>query len=231
MTVGSTAEGSRTLGAWLARPSLSFRGLPLLLWGTLLYIAVSFYAFRDVLGANFESQGLVYREPAPGPYLLAIALTLAVALVMPRRIERVSDFAVLLLFVFAAAPCMLVPHYLAVLPALAALKVTFAVAACLVAAKLLIDAGPTDTTPRLQVSHTSFWLALTAYSLAIYLYMALSGRLSFEYVSLEAVYGVRAEYFGSTRVTSRSATSCRFRAMSSTPPSSRPVCSDDDGCR
>jgi len=143
-------------------------------------------------------QGLKYRTPVAGNYLVALAATVALALLLPRRIRRPSDFILWALFVFAVAPCLLVSQYNPVLSPGDATSFGLVCAACFALIRAIVQAGlPTLSKfrePNRNPRGKYFWPILSILSALDYFVLARTAGLHLQYLSFSDVYDVRSDY-------------------------------------
>ncbi len=178
-----------------AAPRAPHTGLAVTLIGLWAYVAVLYYSYKFVVAPAFAYQGLGYREPDPIGLTAAVLAVSLVALSMPWRIRRPSHFILWVLFIMGAAPAMLIPQYSSVVTAGQANWLSINVAGAFLLIRILASASPKGIAPRLQSSmRPHFWLAITAFSVAVYALMVAYNGLDLRLLSLTDVYDVRTEF-------------------------------------
>lgn len=146
----------------------------------------------------YAYEGLEYRTPLVGNYLVAMAATVALALSLPRRIRRPSDFIMWALFVFAVAPCLLVVQYNPVLSPEDATIFGLICGACFALIRAIVQAGLPNLSKYREPSRNPrgkyFWPVLSILSALNYLTLARTAGLHLQYLSFSDVYSVRSDY-------------------------------------
>ncbi|MBW0101554.1 hypothetical protein [Pseudonocardia sp. KRD291] len=184
----AVGAGTRSVGDLLAGR------LPLAA-ATLAYVGVLHLVYLHAIVPTFTYLRYDYRVPDPFDYTFALALVVGLALVLPSRIARPSQFFAWTLFLVAVAPSIVVPQYASVLDRGEALEV-----ACWVAATYLPVAlfgtrrAVRGMLPGLRLPGTAFWTGFVAVSAAIYAYLIAVVGLRWDLPSLGDVYGVRAQF-------------------------------------
>jgi hypothetical protein len=164
--------------------------------GVLIFATAIYYTYKLKVAPLFAYSGLTYRPPNFMFYLLAILATILVALVLPRRIRRVSDFILWTLFVVGVAPSMLLAQYSKTLRPTDALVMALAIAGTMIMVSLLTRVAPRGRLPvkRLQKG-IDFWAILLVFSGAIYTYLVMTTGMQLRLLSLTEVYKVRADFY------------------------------------
>jgi len=145
---------------------------------------------------QFSYLGYLYNSTDSWDYGVALGLAVAVAMTLPVRISQPSHFIAWLVYVVAALPSMLVPHYGGKIDDSQALRLSVEVAACALLINLWGTRGRAlrGIAPRHTSSPTSFWAFIFVYSALVYAYMTVTIGAHFHMPSLTDVYDVRAEY-------------------------------------
>ena len=161
--------------------------------GVVAYLLLVRYAYEHFLVASFSYLGYGLRDVAWVDYLLTLMFAGALALLLPARIDRPSDFMLWATFLFVSAPTMLAAHVTAFLDPSEALRFTLAVGLCTALATLLVRHGPIfDLTvrahPRVAI------VVLTLISTATFGYLAATTGLSIRLTGLTDVQSLRLQY-------------------------------------
>jgi len=202
-------EARRAAGALLARG-----GLTVLV--TAAYALSLHWVYLHLVTEPFAYAGFTYRAATLQTTLATAGTTCLVALTLPPRPSRVSHVVLLVLFVVAVAPAMLMVAYTGYVRGADAVLATLAVGAGFAVATLgmsLLDgraarvaedarsptgraASPTTspTTRRRLRPGTLAWVVCGVHSALTYGLMAATTGLSLHLVALDDVYDVRAAY-------------------------------------
>ncbi|SFS00304.1 Peptidase family M23 [Agrococcus baldri] len=98
------------------------------------------------------------------------------------------------LYVIAIAPTILISTYVDVLDPMHAVGMSFGFAVAF-SSVVLLAKRTTPARPLVRrISHTSFWLVISGFSLFVYGYLALTAGLSLRFLSIFEVYDVREDY-------------------------------------
>ena len=161
----------------------------------LVYIFVLHTVYQHTIAPQFSYLQYTYRSPDPVHYSVAIALVVALAVILPHRIGRPSQFICWILFVVAVAPSIIVPQYTQVLDSDDAIEVAiWAALSFLPVAIFGSRRALRDSLPRFTVSPSTFWGVVIVLSVFVYAYVIADVGVSFSLPSLSDVYGVRSEY-------------------------------------
>lgn len=161
----------------------------------LAYVAVLHLIYQHSIAPSFSYLRYAYRTPDPGAYAVAIALVVALAVILPRRISQPSHFIAWLLFIAAVAPSIVVPQFADALSTDRALQVAIWVAACfLPVAALGTRRAVRGVLPSRGLRGSVFWPAVAAASALGYGYVLATVGLPTELPSLSDVYAVRDEF-------------------------------------
>jgi hypothetical protein len=161
----------------------------------LVFATALFYTYKLKIAPLYGYAGLTYREPELGHYAIAIALTIVVGIALPRRISRVSDFILWVLFTLAVAPSILLAQYSKTLPVNDATIMGVAVAAATIMVILLTAAMPSGGLPiRRLNSGADFWVLITIFSVSLYTYLVATTGLQLRTLSFSDVYDVRGDF-------------------------------------
>lgn len=172
------------------------RGVAVGLFATALY-----YTYKLKVSPEFSYSGLTYRAPDPASYLTMVGAVLLIAVAMPARLQRVSDFILWTFFVLGVAPSMLIPQYAQTLQPAQSTITGFAVGAAFLFALLLMKVLPARISglrPKRIQNGVNFWFALSVISLTTYAYMMATTGLNLRFLSLSNVYDVRTEFAAAT---------------------------------
>ena len=173
----------------------ALRGAVLTIFGVLVFAAVLYYDYKIQISPDYAYQGLAFRPPDPWGVFLSVALTSVTALSLPRKILRPSHFILWVLFIFAAAPAILISQYLPFVTGSQANMLGLNVSATLVLTRVLASVRPSGIVPKAQSSTgISYWLALGIISLLIYTVLIVFVGLRVRFLSLTDVYSVRADF-------------------------------------
>ncbi|WP_426517602.1 hypothetical protein ACPPVQ_00710 [Diaminobutyricibacter sp. McL0618] len=160
------------------------------------FAVILHWVYSSLLSPNFGYQGFRYTEPDLGVVTLTIIIAIAMALCLPRRIEKASAVVLWILYVVTVAPAVLMAPYTSYLDKSQA--ILLAVTVSLVFAGVALGTRGTNRPLHLSVSPTSFWLIIVVFSLATYALLAVTQGLSLRFVSFLDVYDVRDQYAENT---------------------------------
>lgn len=166
-----------------------------LLWTTLVivvYATVLYYAYKLNVSPRFAYQGLTFRAPHPILYPCMVGLTAGVACILPSHIERVSDFILWLLFIFGAAPSMLLAQYSRTLSVTEATILGLHLAGCMALVRFMTRRHPRPL-PRMRMDGSLFFGLVLALSFLFYTYMIAFVGLHVRTLSFADVYSVRGD--------------------------------------
>jgi hypothetical protein len=162
---------------------------------TIAYLELLHWVYRSAIAPAFSYLRYTYREPDPTYYAVAVAMVVALALVLPRRIVHPSHFVVWVVFIVAVAPSIVVPQYSEVLSEPDAFEVASWVAVSFLPVAVFGTRRLVrDMLPRLTVPPSAFWIAISVVSVFVYAYVIASVGITFDLPSINDVYGVRDEY-------------------------------------
>lgn len=161
----------------------------------LAYVFALQFTYKYQIAPYYSYQGLTYREPGLLPYAISITATVLVALVLPRRVRRVSDFLLWLTFVLGAAPSILLAQYSMTLSVSEATIMGVCIACCMVFATVVVSNVRILRLPVARLnSGIDFWVLIGVAAFAIYVYTIATTGLQVRALSLRDVYGVRDEF-------------------------------------
>ncbi|MEU4567441.1 hypothetical protein [Micromonospora sp. NPDC023956] len=167
-------------------------------WLTLLvlagYVALLHHVYQHDVAPLFEYLNLVYRTPDPWNYALVLGMVTLVALAMPQRIGRPSDFVLWILFVMVVTPSIVVPQYADILSTGASVELAAVVAAVFLLVIFGARIGPSWTLRVRGIHVLDVWAIVVVLSLITYAYMAVTAGLSFRLVGLGDVWEIRSAY-------------------------------------
>lgn len=165
--------------------------VPAVCLSVLVYATVLELAYRYQVSPYFADQGLTYRTPDLAGYALAVFLVAAVALTLPRRCRRASDFLQWMPFVIAGAPSILLAQYMNAVSPAEATRLAVAMAASLMLCRAL-TVGGLSLGPLMPKPSRYVWAAMAVVLGLIYLNtLVLAGVPTL--ISGD-VYAVRAEF-------------------------------------
>lgn len=158
------------------------------------YCVVLHWAYANRVSPLFSYLGYRYRTPTWPLYLVAVCVVLTLAVMMPRRLSRTSDFMLWVLFLLSTAPSILLPAYSDIIAPWKAFTFGMVVGACwvLVLVALRMLPQPRLNTPRLPRGVST--AALVAFSLGVYLLMFRYTGIGLRIVALAEVTQLRLRY-------------------------------------
>lgn len=160
----------------------------------LVLSTVLFLSYQHKVAPIFAYSGLTFRHPDPIYYSVAIVLTTVVAICLPRQIRRASDFLLWMLFVFAAAPSILLPQYMDLMSYVEATELGLAVAGCMVISRIGALGVPNVDKLRPGQRLTRFiWPGIAAVTCVNYAYIVAEVGVPTGWVGLADVYDLRGE--------------------------------------
>ncbi len=161
----------------------------------LLYSTVLLLAYKYKVSPSFSYLGLTYRSPNPLGYAIALLAATLVAIILPRRIVRASDFLQWLMFLIAGAPSILLPQYIDELSVREATNLGLVVSACIVltrvGASIKVSLGRLRPAPNLS---RQAWFVMVGISFGVYGYLFATTGVPTEWVSLADPYDVRSDF-------------------------------------
>jgi hypothetical protein len=163
--------------------------------GTLTLIAALHVSYQFLIAPFYSYAKLTYTSPDPLIYGLLIVLILAMALIMPLRLARPSDFVLWVLYAVMVIPSMMIPYLTRTLATTTQLMMAFVITACF--SGVILAARIPDHAFRARIRTVSprvFWLGIILFSAATYGGLAASGAIKFAIPSLTQVYDVRAQF-------------------------------------
>lgn len=161
----------------------------------LAYSTVLYYSYKDLVSPRYGY--LPFHEPSWGHYWAAFALTVGIALVLPRQIRRASDMAQWLLFLTAQAPMVLLVQYMDRMTPDQGFVFGLEIAACTVLIRAMVAWTPRPPSlrrPNLRNGAPSPWAFLMVGALVVYVLIAGTIGIPTRWVPITDVYDVRAEY-------------------------------------
>ncbi|HXH80912.1 hypothetical protein [Nocardioides sp.] len=166
--------------------------VPAVCVSVLVYATVLQLAYRYQVSPYFAEQGLTYRTPDIARYALALVLVGAVAVALPRRCRRASDFLQWMPFVIAGAPSILLAQYMDAVSPAEATRLALAVFASLMLCRALTVGGLSLGQLRPRPSR-HVWAAMAVVVGLVYLNTLLLAGVPDLLISGD-VYAVRAEF-------------------------------------
>lgn len=162
--------------------------------GAVAYALALHWAYREMIAPTFGYRGSTYRQPVADLYFYATLITAAMALCLPRKIERPSSFVLWVFYIVAGAPSVLLGHYAGNLTPELAMQTSVGVGGAFILTIALTRFLRIRAVPRRRPSSTTFWLLIGGFSLAVYAYLTLTIGLRFQLVSFLNVYDARDDY-------------------------------------
>lgn len=165
-------------------------------------LAVAAYAYTlhwvylNLITDLFTYLGYTYREP----YFYTTAFTFIAAVIsamcLPSRLKKPSDFILWVLFIVAVVPAIFIPTYATYQSDEKAMASGIGFAAAFILATAIARRNPRKPIRPLirPVSSSTFWLVVSAYTLAAYVLIHLTLGLSINFIGLLEVYEQRDEY-------------------------------------
>jgi hypothetical protein len=162
---------------------------------TLAYIAALHYVYEFHIAPIFAYLQYAYRPPDTSHYVVAIALCVGIALVLPRQVTRPSQLVVWVLFVVAVVPSIVVPQIAPALsPDQSMILASWVAGSFLVPAALGTRQTVRGFAPRLRTRRGAFWIGVAAFAVVGDAYLLATAGSDLQLPSLDDVYGVRAEF-------------------------------------
>lgn len=174
------------------RPAFGAKIRLLVALGT--YAAVLHFAYEVRIAPVFGYLGSRYREPSLLNYVFVLILVGVLGLMMPKKLQKPSDFIVWLLFIMTAIPSMLVPQYADIISQDESLRLAGVVAASFGLVTVLAAKGPSNLLPRIRVPSQLVWLLVAVISVGVYGYMYITTGLSLSIGDIIDVRATRFEY-------------------------------------
>lgn len=162
--------------------------------GALAYAGTLHWVFTTKVSPLFGYLGYTSREPVWQFYLVTLLMAILVALALPSRISRTSDFMLWLLFLMVIAPSMFVAQYSRIVSPGVGLTTSLAIGAAALLTIAIARSVRFRALPRINLSPTSFWLLIGAFSAVVYGYLTLTVGLQIRLVGILDVYDLRDEY-------------------------------------
>lgn len=158
------------------------------------YATVLYYSYKLKIAPLFAYSGLRFRPPTAIGHGAAVLLVAVVAACLPQRFRRPSDFSLWVFFVVAAAPAILLPQYMDTLEPTEATRLGFFVAAAVLVMRIVSLAPRIGAWGGVLLSPRLVWSGLLGFALTSYAALAATSGLSFRWISLTRVYGVREDF-------------------------------------
>lgn len=168
---------------------------PVVVAAVLAYVAVLHHAYVNDIAPYFTYLQFGYRSPDPFGYAVAIALVVAIALLLPRRVSRPSHVIVWALFLIAVLPSLVVPQYAPALSKPAALELALWVGGCFLAVVVLGTRGLLrGVVPLAPLRSRTWWRLVAVLFVVLNGYVLLAIGVNFDLPSFNDVYDVRGEF-------------------------------------
>ncbi|MBG0562458.1 hypothetical protein [Actinoplanes aureus] len=158
------------------------------------YAVILHWVYAVKVAPTFAYLGYSYRTPDAHFYTLALLLFVTVAVALPPRIRRPSDFVLWLLFILAAGPSILVPQYAGVISPGMGTAASLGFGAGFLTTTILTRRLRLHVMPHGRSSGTTLWVLIGTVSVAFYVFLAITVGLHVRLVGLLSVYDLRSEY-------------------------------------
>jgi hypothetical protein len=156
-------------------------------------VAVMHYVYAAVVAPEFSYLRYEYRSPDPLYYAIAVAMVVVLALVMPRRIERPSQWITWVIFVITVVPSVIIPQIAPVLSPVDSIELAGWITGGFgLVAILGTRRGLRQFLPIRPLSQRSFWRLFLGLWAVMNAYLLLTVGVYWSLPSLDDVYGVRA---------------------------------------
>lgn len=159
------------------------------------YVAVLHFAYVTYVAPEYAYLQYGYRPPDPLGYGVAVALVVALAVLLPRRLTHPSHFIVWVLFVITVVPSLVVPQWAPALSHREALELALWIGASFgLVAVLGTRQVLRGFVPRHPLPVDTFWRIVAGIFVVLNVYTVLTVGLKFSLPALGDVYGVRSEF-------------------------------------
>ena len=190
--------GSRKVGsvqaATVTRRPVFARG-PAVVLAVLAYVGVLHFAYVRDIAPIFTYLQYGYRAPDPYYYAAAIAMVIALALLLPRHIERPSHLIVWVLYLIAVLPGVIVPQISPALTQAGAFRLALWVAGCFLPVALFgTRQALRGFIPLAPLPARRWWLLVGGLWLVLNVFVIAYAGIKLTLPSFEDVYGVRGDF-------------------------------------
>lgn len=161
--------------------------------GSLAYVLLLHVAYVRVVAPDFWYLGFRARAVELVPYGTTLGFIAILALTLPAKLRRPSDFLLWATFILTVAPAMATSHFADIIPTETAFRLSATLGSCFLIAVVLVRRGPRFTL-RIRVSPNLVWAVIGVFSITTYGYLALTTGLQLRLTSLATVSDFRFEY-------------------------------------
>jgi hypothetical protein len=180
--------------ATATRRSIFARG-PVVVFLVLAYVGVLHYAYVQDIAPIFTYLQYGYRAPDPFYYGAAIGMSIILALLLPRHLERPSHLIVWVLYLIAVLPGLIVPQISPALSQVEAFQLALWVAGCFLPVVLFgTRQALRGFIPLVKMSQRRWWLLVGAVWLVLTTFVIAYAGIKLTLPSFEDVYGVRGDF-------------------------------------
>jgi len=180
--------------ATATRRSIFARG-PVVVFVVLAYVGVLHYAYVQDIAPIFTYLQYGYRAPDPFYYGAAIGMSIILALLLPRHLERPSHLIVWVLYLIAVLPSLIVPQISPALSQVEAFQLALWVAGCFLPVVLFgTRQALRGFIPLAKMSQRRWWLLVGTLWLVLTAFVIAYAGIKLTLPSFEDVYGVRGDF-------------------------------------
>lgn len=184
-SVRAAAQHYLLVSTWVKRLSI--------ILGSFAYLVALHLSYVYVISPLFSYHGYTYHPPSTFYIAVAWLMALTPSLWMPVQRDRPSQVVYWLLYVLVFIPAMIIPFYTLYNEPTRSMSMQLVLLGCF-AMLGGIYRLPLLILPRLKISSALFWSLVALLSLGFYTYIVKVFGVHFNIVSMDDVYGVRAEY-------------------------------------
>ena len=170
------------------------RALVLIPGAVIVYAIALHWVFVDLIQPTFAYSGYRYVPSSEIVVATTVVTAVVVAWFMPRRIRRPSAIILWILYVVTVAPTILMSSYIGILDPGPAMITSAGIGAAFIVVCLGVRRQKPTRPLFNRLSLTSFWLVIGAFTLFVYVYLALTAGLSLRFIAILDVYDVREDY-------------------------------------
>lgn len=138
--------------------------------------------------------GYTYKEPNWGYMVISALALIAIAMALPKRVDRVSTFVLWLLFVLVIVPGAQISLYSSYLSPEMGLITGLALIASFGLARLIAWRRKPPRFLGFALPPRVFWLLIGVFSLGVYTAVAFTLGLELRFVDILGVYDIRDDY-------------------------------------
>ena len=159
----------------------------------LIDVAVTHYAYQYLVAPEFSYLRYEYRPPDPLYYTIALTLVVGLALLLPRRLERPSQWITWVIFAITIVPSLVIPQISPVLKPDDSIELAAWIAGSYgLVAVLGTRQCLREFVPLRPLSQRTFWAGFMALWVVMHVYLLLTIGVRLSLPSIDDVYGVRA---------------------------------------